>query len=59
MPRINVPDQPIWSDNGALHQGPGQLVESIDQKSYWILGGGIIFFVVALVIIFISSVLCW
>merc|ERR1711935_315242 len=58
MPRINVPDQPIWTENSRLHQGPSKLVEKIDEKSYWILGGGIIFFVVALVIIFISSVLC-
>ena len=60
MPKIVVPEQPVWGDNGlqpVSSQKKSEII--IDEKSYWILGGGIVLFVVALVVIFVSSILCW
>ena len=55
MPKIVVPEQAVWKEEGPEVQA----VEVADDNSYWILGGGILFFAVAVVIIFVSSVLCW
>ena len=55
MPKIVVPEQAVWKEEGPEVQA----VEAVDDNSYWILGGGIVFFAVAVVIIFVSSVLCW
>ena len=60
MPKIVVPEQPVWGDNGlqpVSSQKKSEII--IDEKSYWILGGGIVLFVIALVVIFVSSILCW
>ena len=59
MPKIVVPEQPVWGDNGLSPVSSQKKTEIIDEKSYWILGGGIILFVVALVVIFVSSIVCW
>ena len=55
MPKIVVPEQAVWKEEGPEMQA----VEVVDENSYWILGGGIVLFAVSVVIIFVSSVFCW
>ena len=63
MPKISVPEIATWlePDDGVMSQQEtnSKIENLIDSKSYWILGGGIVLFLLSLVLVSLFGILCW
>ena len=63
MPKISVPEIATWlePDDGVMAQQEtnSKIENLIDSKSYWILGGGIVLFLLSLVLVSLFGILCW
>ena len=63
MPKISVPEIATWlePDDGVMAQQEtnSKIENLIASKSYWILGGGIVLFLLSLVLVSLFGILCW